>query len=430
MSFTRNQIAILVLGLVLVAGVVLLFIYGSRERGITVSGNITFWGVFDSTLAMSQAIAAYRAQSPYVNVSYRQVDPASYESELIDALASGKAPDVIMFHNSWLPKHFNKIVPFSSELITIDRYRALFPTIAEQDFAPDGKIFALPLYIDTLALFYNQDIFDNAAVALPPKTWGDFEKLIPKLRQMDKLGRIQKAAAAIGGSSRSINRATDLLGLLMLQTGTQMVNDDFTNATFASREGLNALNFYTKFANPISPSYTWGDSFPYSLDSFANGDTAIIFNYAYQADLLKEKNPFLNFHVTGMLQPDERTQEVNYGNYWGLAVTVGTRNLVAAQDFALKMAGDPAVAEQYLLATKRPPALRSLISKYSGDPEVGIFARQALTARSWPQADGAQIERIFSDMVNTVLTGRRPATQALEEAAGAVSQVMLAIPRR
>ncbi len=430
MSFTKNQIAILILGLVIVAGVVLLFVYGSRERGINVSGNITFWGVFDTSLQMGQAINAYRALSPYVSVSYRQVNPESYENELIDALASGRAPDVIMFHNTWLPKHFNKIVPFSGEQITIDRYRAIFPTVAEQDFAPDGKIFALPLYIDTLAMFYNQDIFDNAAIAVPPKTWSEFEKMIPKLRQLDKLGRVQKPAAAIGGSTRSINRATDLLGLLMLQTGTQMVNEDFSNATFDSREGLNALNFYTKFANPVSPSFTWGDSLPYSLDSFASGDTAIIFNYAYQSDLLKEKNPFLNFHVTSMLQPDERTQDVNYGNYWGLAVTVGTRNILAAQDFVLKMASDPSVAEQYLFATKRPPALRSLINKYSNDPEVGIFAKQALTARSWPQADSAQIEKILSNMVNTVLTGRRPASQALEEAAGAVSEVMLATPKK
>ncbi len=421
---TRKQIIIVGLALIIVIGVVLLFIYGSRERSIQYSGDLTFWGVFESPTAINAVIGAYRALRPEVAVTYREVNPASYESELINALASGNAPDVIMFHNTWLPEHNNKIIPFGAETLNIDTYRQLFPTVAEQDFAPDGLIYAFPLFIDTLATFYNQDIFDDAGIAVPPKTWGEFEALVPKLRRLDKLGRIQRSAAAIGGSTRSINRATDLLGLLMLQTGTEMTSSDFGRASFDSKEGLNAVNFYTKFANAISPVYTWTDSFPYSLDSFTEGNAAMIFNYAYQGPLLKEKNPFLNFRIIPMLQPDNRTQDVNFANYWGLAVTATSKNKAAAQDFASLVTTDPAIAEQYLIASGRPPALRSLIAKYLNHPEIGIFARQALTARSWPQADSSEIEKILSEMIQSVLTSRLATQKALEEAAGKVTRLM------
>ncbi len=424
MPFTKNQLIILILGLLLAGGVVFLFIYGSQKNSGQLTGSIEFWGVFDSPAQIGEIIGAYQATQPKLRVNYRQVDPASYESELVNALASGKAPDVIMFHNTWLPKHINKIVPFSAAQISLDQYRNLFPQVAEQDFAPDGAVYALPLYIDTLATFYNRDAFDNAAIAVPPKTWGEFEKLVPQLRQLDKLGRIQKAAAAIGGSNRSINRAPDLISLLMLQTGTQMVSNDFSRAEFSSKEGLNALNFYTKFANPISPVYTWGDAFGYSLDSFAAGDTAMMFNYSYQAAALKEKNPFLNFRIIPMMQPDNRAKDVNYANYWGLAVTVGAKNKVAAQDFALKVTTDPTIAERYLTVTKRPPALLTLINKYINDPEIGLFARQALTARSWPQIDDAAVDQTFSDMIAAVLTNRQPAQKALDEASGKITQLM------
>lgn len=424
MSLTKNQLIILILGLILVVGVVLLLVFGSQGRSGELSGTINFWGVFDSPAMINEIISGYRSENPKVNVDYRQIDPANYENELINALASGRAPDVIMFHNSWLPKHINKISPLDPSQISIGQYRELFPQVAEQDFAPDNAIYALPLYIDTLALFYNQDIFDNNSIALPPKTWEEFEKLVPKLRQLDRLGRIQKAAASIGGSSRSINRAPDLLSLLMLQTGTEMTSKDFSRVLFASKEGVNALNFYTKFANPLSPVFTWSDSFGYSLDSFTAGDTAIMFNYAYQAPFLKDKNPFLNFRVIPMMQPANREQDVNYANYWGLAMTVSAQNKLVAQDFIIKVTTDPAIAERYLTITQHPPALRSLINKYLTDPDIGLFARQALTARSWPQIDNIEVDKTFSEMITAVLTNRLSSQRAIEEAAGKVTQLM------
>src|SRR3989304_8274525 len=107
MTLTRNQLIILVFGLLLVVGVILLLIFGSQGRSGELSGTINFWGVFDSPAAMGEVISAYRATQPKVDVIYRQIDPANYESELINALASGRAPGGIMFHNSWLPKHIN-----------------------------------------------------------------------------------------------------------------------------------------------------------------------------------------------------------------------------------------------------------------------------------------------------------------------------------
>lgn len=424
MSFTKTQLAIIAIGLVVLIGVAALFIYGNKNDSGQLSGNITFWGVFDTVGVMNEIIGSYNASQPGVSITYKQINPATYESDLINALASGDGPDVIMFHSTWLPKHFTKIAPFSGTQIGMQQYRELFPTVVEQDFAPDGVIYGFPMYIDTLATFYNQDIFDNKGIAVPPKTWDEFEKLVPKLRTLDKLGRVQKAAVALGGSSKSINRMPDILGLLMLQSGTKMVGDSFTYASFNSDQGLNALNFYTKFTNPISPVYTWNDSLAYSLDNFAAGDTAVMFNYAYQSAYLKEKNPFLNFRVIPMMQPDKRERDVNFANYWGLAASRKSKNLAAAQDFIMKITTDPVIAQKYLQRTGRPPALRSLINAYLNDPAIGVFASQALTARSWPQIDNLEVDKSFSDMITAILTNKLTAKKALDEAVGTISKLM------
>lgn len=421
---TRGRIILIAAAVAVIGLIILLFVFGSKKTEQQLFGNLTFWGVFDSEAVMNNVISSYQTLNPGVDITYRQLNPATYESDLVNALAGANPPDLFMVHNSWLPKHFNKMMPFSDQQITLANLRSLFPSVVEQDFAPDNVIFALPLYIDTLAMFYNQDIFDNKGIALPPKNWREFDTIIPKLRTLDKQGRVEKPAAAIGGSNKSVNRATDILNLLMLQAGTAMVEDDFSGASFNSNQGLEALNFYTKFSDPTNPSYTWNDSLAYSIDSFAAGETAVMFNYSHQIAFLREKNPFLNFRVASMLQPESKTQDVNFANYWGLAASNKSPNRFIAQDFILFLTAYPQNSQNYLQLTGKSPALRSLISQYSNNPDLGVFARQALTARSWPQIDNAAVENIFSEMIESVLTGKLAVGRALEEAEGKVTQLM------
>jgi len=418
LKLARNQIIIIALGVfivVLFLGIIVFFRRTPANSGLR-SGNLTIWGVFDDAAVFRSVIEKYNQVQPNVKINYVQKNPLTYEQDVVNALATPNAPDIIMFHNTWLPKHADKIQPLVPSAMNIEEYRRLYPDVVVQDFAPDGVIYAAPLYVDTLALYYNNDIFDREGVALPPKNWKEFQDIIPKLRLINtRTGQIETAAAAIGGSEKSINRATDLISLLMLQDGTTMVGNNVHQPSFVSDEGAAAVDFYTNFANPKSPFYTWDEAFSYSIDGFAAEDVVMMFNYQHQEKLLKEKNPFLNFSIVPMLQPAQAERPVNYANYWGLAVPAKNKNWRLAWHFILDFMKSPELNEAYLNAANRPPALRSLINKYINDPALGVFARQALTARSWPQIDNNLTERAFSTMIGQVLGGR-PAMQALIEA--------------
>ena len=163
---------LIVAGILVIGGLIALFFFGVRRPSEELSGNLAFWGVFDSQNTMNGVINAYRARQPKVQIRYTELNPGTYESDLVNALAGANPPDVFMIHNTWLPKHFNKIIPLNK--MSVDDLRKLYPMVVEQDFAPDGVVYALPLYIDTLAAFYNQDTFDNKSIAVPPKTWKEF----------------------------------------------------------------------------------------------------------------------------------------------------------------------------------------------------------------------------------------------------------------
>lgn len=435
MTLTRNQIIIIGLAGLIVLFFLLVFLGiipglkapGGDGFGLPAGGyqnELNFWGISetDDSNAVKLIIDEYSLVDKNTRINYRQFNNIDvYEKTLLNALATFRAPDIIMFHNSWLRKHYDKVSPLSETSLPLVQFQQLFPYVAEQDFVLNQRVYALPLYIDTLGLLYNKDIFDAKAIALTPKTWREFQNLIPQLRQINVLNQIVKPAAALGGSEKSIHSASDLLNLLMRQFGSQMI-DQYGKINFGN-QGLQALNFYLQFTNPSSPYYTWNENLRYSLDSFSEGSTAIIFNYASQIPLIKAKNPYLRIGVSLMLQPTGASQPINFANYWGLSVSNQSRNYVLAWNFILFATANPQISEIYLQAAKKPPALLSLIEKYKNDSEIGVFARQALTARSWRQPDNAAIKKIFSNMIESILSGRLNSEQALRQAENEINEL-------
>ncbi|MEK7464548.1 MAG: extracellular solute-binding protein [Patescibacteria group bacterium] len=388
-----------------------------------IQANLKFWGVFDTRAAYDTAIASFKIKYPNVSVEYRGFDSVTdYEPALLNALATGKGPDVFMIRNNSLPRNMGKMYPLPTTMISLVQLRNLFPQIVEKDLSANGSIYALPMYIDSLALIYNTDLFNGAAISGPPKTWEDLQAIIPRLTKSES-GKLVRAAAAIGGSQKSIGSAPDLLSFLMLQTGTKMVSDDLRAATFASDEGLNSLNFYTQFSNPRSNVYTWNDDSFSSLRDFSGEKVAMIFDYQSVIPKLKILNPFLSFSVSDIPQPQGAQKQISYPNYWATGVSRQSKVLNLAADFVVSLAGDVNNAESYLKITRRPPALRQLINKYLNDLDLNVFAKQSLIVKSWPQIDNAATDKVFSDMIVSVLSGQ-DALRVLKEAQELVSGFM------
>lgn len=395
--------------------------------------TLEVWGVYDDQSAMASAIQAFRQANKNITVNYKVIAYADYETAVVNALAAGQGPDVWMIQNSWLPKHMDKLRPAPSAmpdtgqpLMTTAQFQNTFVDVAYSDFVSNGDIYAMPLYVDTLALYYNRDLFNSAGIATPPATWADFINDVKLLTTYDASRNIIQSGAAIG-TARNINRSTDILMMLMLQSGVRMTSDDHSQATFSISVdgqpiGERSLQFYTDFANPSKEVYTYNDTQDYSVDAFAAGKTAMMFNYAYQLATVRAKAPRLSFGIAPVPQTstaDART----FANYWGLAVSQASQYPTQAWQFVSYMtAGDGSVS--YLNATGRPAARRDLLAQQKNNADLGVFATQALTARSWYQADPTAIETIFADMIDAVNLRTASVKDALKQAESKVSVLM------
>src|SRR3989344_5285178 len=430
---TNKLFYILAGAVIFIVFISVILILGNIGGGGIESATLEFWGVYDTRQDFAKVIGSFQQAVPGIKVNYRQFSYEDYEKALIDALAAGTGPDIVMIHHTWLAKHRDKLTPIPEtsakkdyKFMTPTEFRGQFVEVADKDLVYQDKIYALPLYVDTLGLFYNRDMFNTAGITRPPKNWEEFNQDVELLTKFDSAGNIIQAGAAMG-TARNINRSTDILSALMIQSGVRMTNATNTGVTFTrpidgKRVGENTLQYYTDFANPLKTVYTWNDSQHYSIDSFVEGKTAMMFNYSHQINVLRQKLARLNFNIALMPQFSELDSK-NYANYWAVSVSNASKNQEAAWRFISYLASKDG-ASIYLTETSRPSARRDIIEIQKNDPALGVFAFQALSAKSWFQVDDNAIDNIFADMIDEVNYKKATIRAALRSAESKITILM------
>ncbi len=420
MKLSQRQLIIIGVAVLLVIGIISIFMFGGVKQRLP-DVTLMAWGTEPPTF-FDQLSGGYKGIRSNVKIEYRQFPAQGYEDRILQALAAGNGPDIFEIGNRELPTQENKLVPVSPTVFPLTKLEALFPTVVEQDFADQGYLYALPFSIDTLALYYNKDFFDQAAIVTPPATWKQLLEDVAALRTMDDRGNIIRAAVALGGTSQTVAYAPDILQLLLLQNGTQMANGGIS--TFASQEeenkSLNALQYYLQFTDAGNSVYTWNEAMPDSRAAFAAGKVAMILDYHSAMADIAQRSPFLRFGVAPAPQvsPDS---PLAFPRYRGLAVSRQSKNAAWAWDFIVSVTTNPSIAGGYLATSGEPPALKSLIASKTGDPQFETFARQALAARSWQSPDETNTDAAFDGIIRDILLGRSSPRAALEKAAATLS---------
>ncbi|MBI3626522.1 extracellular solute-binding protein [Candidatus Uhrbacteria bacterium] len=224
-------------------------------------------------------------------------------------------------------------------------------------------------------------------------------------------------------------RANDILATLMMQNGTVMEDDNgrasFHEMPFGLKRttlpGVEALRFYTDFANPSKDVYAWNSQMPNSLDAFISGQTAMFFGYSFHVPVIKARAPKLNLGLAKLPQI-EGNPEVNFANYWVEVVSKKSKNPDFAWNLVQFLTRQENVKKHLDLA-KKPTALRALINDQSEDLSVGVFASQLLTAKSWYQGkDPGAAEKIFGQMIDQSLAGAGELPDILNLAANRINQ--------
>lgn len=385
--------------------------------------QITVWGLFDDSDMMAPFIRVFNEVPGGGPVEYRKQRPVdTYEEQLLRAFAEGRGPDVFVIHSSWIPRWESSILPAPPDIVSEADVRREFVSIVEDNVIKTGRVVGLPLFVDTLALYYNRDIFDAANVARPPSTWEEVHTIVRHVTKEDEqIPGVLRRHGITMGAGRNVNRASDILSILMMQNGAQMLDENRRPAFGSDRDAVAALQFYTDFSNIRKEEYTWNLDSDYSLDAFAEGEAAMMVNYSYHMPTIDAKNPRLNYDIAPLPQVEvgSGTQPVTYGGYWVLVVHRNSTVPHQAWRF-IRFMTEAAQSRKYLEVSGYPPARRDLVEELQNDTRIGVFARQSLIAKNWRQPDSRVVDRAFENAIDAVVRGDTTVQEALSRAASEV----------
>jgi multiple sugar transport system substrate-binding protein len=405
--------------------IVLLLSAKAKPTGPTGNIELTWWKTFETSDNVQQLITDYQNTHKNVTINYVKKDISTYEQDLLNAYASDTGPDILSIHNDWLPAQIDKLAPMPAG--SVRDYKTNFVDVATNDFIKENKIYALPMNVDVLAMYYNRDILNSAGVA-PPATWEELAKVtVPKITKQDQPGNFTRSGIALG-TSANVNRAVDIISLLMLQNGTQFYNPDYSQATFDQQQlpsnqsgttcetlGCLTLEYYTQFANPAKNVYTWNAKSDNSVDAFTQGKLAMMLSYYYMRPQILDKGPTLNWDVAPVPQVSQDSIKVNFANYWGEAVNKNSKNAAAAWDF-LNFITSKDELSKYYTQHKQVSSRKDILQIQAQDSEIGVYAEAALSAKSVYKKDADRFEKTFSDMISDVSTKGLSANEAISNA--------------
>lgn len=397
------------------------------DKATIKKSKLVVWGTVDDATAYNNLVGLFKAENPGMEIVYYKKAENTYEQDLLRAFASGEGPDIFGVHHTWLYRYSDLITAAPKEIFPVSEFREQFVDVAQKDFLFGENLFGVPLYTDTLVLYYNIDLFNSAGIVFPPKDWEEFTKYSQALTKRKQAGDIAVSGAALGGG-KNVAFASDILTALMLQNGA-LLSDATGRINFKSIGGglapiEKALEFYTSFSKQTSPNYSWsGTSLENSETMFAQGKAAMMLGYASTKESILRKSPRLRFAAAPFPQVKNATIKKNYADYWGYAVYKNSPNKDAAWQF-LHFLAQHNVSAYYASVTRRSGSRRSVIAVQQEDPQVKMFAEQALSAVSWIQLDDQVIKQVFTDMIDAQVTGDQPLQQAIANADTKINTLM------
>lgn len=375
--------------------------------------DVTLWGTLPETEVMS-AIGAVISDS--MKITYVKHDERTFDEVFVNALASGTGPDLVLLSEDSIYRHKDKLLLVPYESFPVRDFKESFIEEGEIFLWGQGSI-ALPFRINPLVMYWNRDLFSNAGLVVPPKTWGEFLSLVPKLTRRDRASNITQSTIGIG-EFRNVNHAKHILSALFLQSGNPVVvmAGDRLTSSLNGQNIAAAVDFYTEFADPVKALYSWNRSLPDSKTMFLSGDLAVYFGFADEYFEFQSKNPNLNFDVALLPQPADAPLRKTAGRLTGIAISRLSPNPAGALRAAIALSGSPAISA-LSSASGLPPVRRDLLAQKPADNAVlGIFFDSAVIARSWFDPNPLQSGRIFENMIESITSGRSETGAAISRA--------------
>ncbi len=210
--------------------------------------TLEFW-VYDDIAgdgaAIYDAVAAFEEENPGVTVEVVPVQygSSSYRDRYITAAQGNAGPDVLMSDIIWSPEFaaIGAALPiddFLSEGKLDEFYPGPVTTLQYQ-----GSTYGLPFYTNALAMFYNKTAFEEAGLPDPAGgwTWDEFAAAVEATTDPEAG---MYGFGLLGGWGGTFEWFP-----FLWSNGSDVLNEDYTEAAFNDEAGLESVEFFMGILN-------------------------------------------------------------------------------------------------------------------------------------------------------------------------------------
>ncbi|MFE7275796.1 extracellular solute-binding protein [Streptomyces sp. NPDC057623] len=379
---------------------------GAGGSGGELSGTVTFWDTSnEAEKATYQALAeGFEKEHPKVDVKYVNVPFGEANAKFKNAAGGNSgAPDVMRTEVAW-------VADFASigYLAPLDGTAALDE---ETDYLPqaaasteyEGKTYAVPQVIDTLALFYNKKLLREAGVEVPA------------------------SVAELTAAATRISRKTGATGLYLrgddpywflpylYGEGGNLVDAEKKTVTVDDAAGVRAYQVLKDLVDSKAAITDASDGWNNMENAFKSGKVAMMLNGPWAIEDVKAGAEFKDAANLGVAPvPAGSTGQGSPQGGWNLSVYAGSENLDASYAF-VKYMSSAKVQQQ---TTEKLSLLPTRASVYKvpavADNQMVRFFKPAVdkaVERPWIAQGNALFEPIRLQMAN-VLSGKTSPAKA------------------
>ncbi|MCY7339059.1 MAG: extracellular solute-binding protein [Sphingomonas bacterium] len=369
------------------------------------AGTIDMWAMGAEAENLPALLASI---SGAPKVAIQPLPWSAAHEKLLTSFAGNSLPDIGQVGNSWIAEltaidALEPVPPQFEKLVA-----GQFPAVVDTNRI-DGRLMALPWYVDTRLQFVRSDLFARAGYAAPPDTWAAWKEALHKVKRV--------AGAGNYAILLPVNEHEHLTQMA-LSSGATMLKDNGTRGAFSAPEFRAALAFYKSLYDEKLAPVASSTQISNVWNEFARGYFSVYPSGPWTIGDMKSRLP-ANMQDKWATAPFPGPRGPGSAAPGGSSLVVykGARDPAAAWALAAQLIAPSAQAKLQALTGDLPPSRAVWDSAgLTRDPITRAFADQLDRARPLPKVP--EWERIVSEMQSVaelVVRGQYSIDQAVRE---------------
>lgn len=257
-----------------------------------------YWETEGHQQALNEMIETYNSSQSDYSLTAKYVPFADFKKQLSIGASASELPDLVILDS---PDHasYASMGIFADVTGKFDVSNYYEGPV--ESCSMDGSLYGVPFGCNCLALYYNQDMFDEAGITEAPTTWDELKETAEKLTTDSVTGL---AFCSVQNEEGTFNFTPWLWS-----TGASSYEMD-------SEGGIRALTFVKDLVDSGVMSkecinWTQGDV----MNQFISGNVAMMINGPWQIPTMREEAADLNWDVALIPMDQEYASVIGGENY-------------------------------------------------------------------------------------------------------------------